>query len=230
MARRVHRRGRKRASPRRRRRARRNYAASGLIANPRRKRRSYRRRTRLATNPRHHRRRRRTASRLRGRRHYRRNPALMGFTLPPMDAVLWTGVGLVIPPIMTSMVMGYLPADWKSSKAAYYGVKVASVLVPSMLVRRFVSQRAGNLMLIGGAASFVIDLVREFAPRLLPGATIGAQPFLGNGMGFYERMPSRIPAGNGMGRYTSMPVRSQAMQRTPLLSATPERLSPQSRF
>jgi hypothetical protein len=154
----------------------------------------------------------------------------MGFTLPPMDAVLWTGVGLVVPPIMTSMVMGYLPADWKSSKAAYYGVKVASVLVPSMLVRRFVSQRAGNLMLVGGAASLVIDLVRDFAPGLLPGASIGAQPFLG----FYERMPFPTPRGlmgnGGMGRYTSVPVTSRNVQRTPLLMETPERLMPGARF
>ncbi|WP_460992148.1 hypothetical protein, partial [Staphylococcus aureus] len=84
---------------------------------------------------------------------------------------------------------------------AYYGVKVASVLIPSMIVRKFVSRRAGNLMLVGGAASFAIDLVREFAPNLLPGSSgVGAQPFLG----FYERMPTRIPAGNGLGRYASI--------------------------
>ena len=153
----------------------------------------------------------------------------MGFTLPPLDAVLFTGAGFLVPPIVTSYAMQYLPATWKTSKAAYYGVKAASVLVPSMIVRRFVSRRAGNLMLVGGAASFVIDLVREFAPTLLPATTagIGAQPFLGNGVGFYERMPR---AGSGMGRYASMPVRSLPVQRTPLLSATPERLSPSSRF
>lgn len=219
------RRGRK-AAPRRRRRVRTNYAASGLIANPRRRRRSHRRRTRraYAINP--VRRRRRHVRRI--RRHYRINPALMGFQLPALQDVLFTGAGIVIPPIMTSFVMGYLPADWKTSRAAYYGVKVASVLVPSMLVRKFVSRRAGNLMLVGGAASFAIDLVREFMPTLLPASSVGAQPFLG----FYERMPNRTPmmAAPGMGRYASIPVRSQAVQRTPLLSITPERLSPGSRF
>ena len=162
----------------------------------------------------------------RRRRHYRRNPGLLGFSLPPMDAILFTGAGIVIPPMMTSYIMGMLPVDWRSSKAAYYGVKVASVLIPSMLVRRFVSRRAGNLMLIGGAASFAIDLVREFMPTLLPGAAavsgFGAQPFLG----FYERMPQR---GN-LGRYVSVPVQSRAVQRTPILSQTPDRLSPGSRF
>ena len=149
----------------------------------------------------------------------------MGFTLPPLDAVLFTGAGMVIPPMMTSFLMSYLPTDWKSSKAAYYGVKAASVLIPSMLVRRFVSQRAGNFMLIGGAASFAIDLVREFMPTLLPAASMGSQPFLG----FYERMPNGRGL-MGMGRYTSIPVQGRSVQRTPIMSATPERLMPANRF
>ncbi len=220
------RRGRKN-SPRRR--ARRNYAASGLIANPRRKRRTYRRRRRVSLNP--LRRRRRSYRRNpRRRRHYRRNPGLgsvMGISLPPLDAILFTGAGIVIPPVMTSFLMGYLPVDWRTSKAAYYGVKIASVVIPSMLVKKFVSQRAGNLMLIGGAASFAIDLVREFAPGLLPGGVSG-QPFLG----FYERMPARgtMQVTPGMGRYSSIPVRSAPVMRTPMLSQTPDRLSPDSRF
>lgn len=216
--RRVHRKGRKRAS----RRVRRNYAASRLIANPRRRARRRRARRPYTVGSR---RIRRYKLNPRRRRHYRRNPAVMGFQLPDMQAVLFTGAGIVIPPIMTSMLMGYLPADWKTSKAAYYGVKVASVLIPSMLVRKFVSRRAGNLMLVGGAASFAIDLVREFMPTLLPAsAGMQGQPFLG----FYEGLPSR--ASSGMGRYASIPVRSLPVQRTPLLSATPERLMPQGRF
>lgn len=223
------RRGRKGTS--RRRRYRRNYAASGLIANPRRRRRARRttlrrRRRSFAMNPRRRVRRRRHVA----RRRYRRNPGLgsmFGFTLPPLDAILFTGAGIVIPPVMASYLMTYLPASLKTSKAAYYGVKAAAVLIPSMLVRRFVSRRAGNLMLVGGAASFAIDLVREFAPGLLPGA-VGSQPFLG----FYERMPGgrAMTASPGMGRYASIPVRSQPIQRTPLLSITPERLSPGARF
>lgn len=216
-------RGRK-AAPRRR--ARRNYAASGLIANPRRRRRrknmaAFRRAPRrhgLIGRPRRR--------RVRHNRAYRRNPGLMGIQLPALQDVLFTGAGIVIPPVMTSMLLNYLPADWRTSKAAYYGVKAASVLIPSMLVRKFVSRRAGNLMLIGGAASFAIDLVREFAPSLLPGGSVGAQPFLGGGVGFYERMPRQV----GMGRYSSVPVRSVPVQRTPLLSMTPERLSPGARY
>ncbi len=164
---------------------------------------------------------------MRHRRHYRRNPSLMGITLPPLDAVLFTGAGLVIPPIMASYLTPLLPASLSGSKMGYYGVKVASILIPSMLVRKFVSQRAGNYMLIGGAASLAIDLVKEFMPSL----GLGTQPFLGNGVGFYERMPLRtMSATPGMGRYASIPVRSMPMQRTPIISQVADRLNPTERF
>ena len=107
------RRGRKNSPRRRARRVRRNYAASGLIANPRRRRRA--RRRRVSLNPR----RRRRSVRVNARRRYRRNPGLgsvMGIGLPPLDAVLFTGAGLVIPPVMTSYLMSMLPATITSSK------------------------------------------------------------------------------------------------------------------
>jgi len=134
--------------------------------------------------------------------------------------------GLILPPIVASYLTPMLPDSIRSSKLGYYGVKVASVLVPSMLVRKFVSRRAGNYLLIGGFASFAIDLVREFMPSLIPAPAMSGQPFLG----FYEKMPSRLPAASGMGRYASVPVRSVPVQRTPLIALTPDRLSPQGRF
>lgn len=152
---------------------------------------------------------------MRRRRSYRRNPALLGFQLPPLDAVLFTGAGLIVPPLVTKYVMdNFVPVEYRANKGVYYLVKATSVLVPSLLVRKFVSQRAGNLMLLGGAASFAIDLVRDFVPGLLPG--MGAQPFLG----FYERMPAR-----GVGRYLNGGRAPAAM-----IQNVPERLSPQNRF
>jgi hypothetical protein len=71
--------------------------------------------------------------------------------------------------------------------------------------------------------------VREFAPNLLPtSAGMGTQPFLG----FYERMPSRVPmtATPGMGRYSSIPVRSAPVMRTPMIGQVADRLNPSERF
>ena len=158
------------------------------------------------------------------RRRARRNPALLGFNIPPLDAVLFTGAGLVVPPMVASLIMRQLPAEYASSRPVYYAVKAASVLVPSMLVKRFVSQRAGNLMLLGGAVSFVIDILKEtgvFAAIGLSGAA--SQPLLG----YYPAM-SRT---GGLGKYPSLnangsaPVTSQRM-----IQSVPERLNPQSRF
>lgn len=227
MARRKARRGRKNSPRRARRRVRRNYASAGMV-NPRRRRARRRTRRTYALNPR---RRRGYRRNVRRRRSYRRNPSVLGlgFNFPPLDAVLFTGTGLIVPPIVASYIMPLLPESIRSSRAGYYAVKAASVLIPSMVVRKFVSRRAGNYLLIGGFASFALDLMREFMPNLLPTTTMSGQPFLG----FYERMPTaRIPAANngGMGRYASIPVRSVPVQRTPLVALTPERLMPSGRF
>ena len=164
------------------------------------------------------------------RRHsYKRNPAILGVGLPPISDILYVGAGLVIPPMVANQIMNYLPDSLKTSRAAYYGVKAASVIIPSMLVKRFISQRAGNLILLGGAASFAIDLIREAFPTLLSGAS--SQPFLG----YYPGLagPRRV---RGMGRYLTPPDPAMIGAQTgPVTSAlmiqnTPERLNPQTRF
>ncbi len=144
--------------------------------------------------------------------------------MPPLDAVLFTGVGFIVPPVVTNILMGYLPLDWKTSKAAYYGVKAASVVLPSMLVRQFVSRRAGNLMLLGGVVSFALDLVKDYAPNLLPAAGVagfGAQPFLG----LYQRAPYQ----RTLGRYYQG-GQSMGGGMSAITQNVPERLLPQGRF
>lgn len=118
------------------------------------------------------------------RRHYRRNPglSLAGIHFPPIDAVLWVGAGVIVPPMVTAQVMKYIPATWQQSPATAWLVKVASVVVPGILLRRFVNPRAGNLFMVGGLASLVVDAIRTYAPGVIPG--LGYQPLLG-GMGAY---------------------------------------------
>ena len=160
--------------------------------------------------------------RTRPRRSARRNPALLGFNIPPLDAVLFTGAGLVVPPMVAALIMKQLPATYQTSKPVYYAVKAASVLVPSMLVKRFVSQRAGNLMLLGGAASFVIDVLKEtgvFSAIGLSGAI--SQPLLG----YYPSI------GGGLGKYPSLSQNGSAnVTASRMISSVPERLNPTSRF
>jgi hypothetical protein len=152
------------------------------------------------------------------RRRYRSNPSLMGFQLPGLMDVAAVGAGIVVPPIITGYVMGWLPDSMKTSKAAYWTVKAASILVPSLVVRRFVSRRAGNLMLLGGVVSFTLDLIKEFMPGVIPG--LGYQPLLG---AFVQR-PARLAPGQ-MTRWATNPN-----MLSPMINSTPDRLSPAARF
>ncbi len=192
-----------------RRRARRNSMTSGVIQNPRRRRRSTRR-----------------VARRTSRRMARRNPNLMGFGLPSLSDVLMVGSGLLVPPIVAAKLTPYLPASLQGSKIGFYGVKAASVLLPSFLVKKFVSKRAGNLMLLGGAASFAIDLIRETG--VLASLGLGYYPSIG------------IPAGQGlgsqpmlgsMGRYPSVAAGSPVNRmEARMLSSVPSRLDPRERY
>jgi len=210
-----------------RRRARRN---PGLMLNPRRRRRTYRRRARrnparvrhyaAARNPR------RRRARI-SRRRYRRNPSLGGFTLPPMDAVLYTAAGFIVPPMVQSFVMRFIPAAYQANQGVQWAVKAASAIVPPMLVKKFVSQRAGNLMLLGGVVSLAIDAVRTFAPGVIPG--LSGQPFLGR----YYNMNNQP----GMGKYIDRGGQRRALagpggggQMAQIFQGVPERLQASNRF
>jgi hypothetical protein len=168
----------------------------------------------------------------RRRRHYRRNPGergmtIFGISLPPLDAILWVGAGLVVPNIAQGYIIQALPASWTTLAAdgsnktqvqiANIGVQAAAVLVPSLLVRRFVSKRAGNLMLVGGAASFALSLIRTFMPGVIPG--LGFQPMLAD---YYTTVRG------GSVRQFPRPGNTRVV--SPIVHSVPERLDPGARF
>lgn len=192
-------------APRRRRRARRNFYSAGVLTNPRRRRRA-------RHNPiRRH------------RRHARRNPSFLGFEMPPMDAVLFTGAGLIVPSIAASQIMKFVPASMATNPIVLWLVKVVSVIAPSMLVRKFISTRAGNFMLVGGAANIVLDAVKTYLPGVIPG--VGYQPLLGqygSGMGSYfdRGAPVALP----------FPSSRRSVQVAAIGANTPDRLDPSGRF
>lgn len=156
------------------------------------------------------------------RRSYKRNPALLrGVSIPPVQDMLYVGAGLIVPPIVTSYLLPYLPASIRGNKVGVYAVKAVSVVLPAMLVKKFVNPRAGNLMMLGGAASLLIDLVRDSGLLTnigLSGAP--SQPLLG----FYPRR------GAGLGKYPSLPSSTAPLMQARMTSNTPERLDPRSRF
>lgn len=168
------------------------------------------------------------------RRHRaRRNPKLLGFTLPPTMDIVGVGAGLVVPPMVANYIWNNFVAgtSMSTSKWAYLGVEAASVAITGFAVRRFVNVRVGNMVLLGGAARFVIDLIQNLAPTLLPSVAMptglsgmGAQPFLG----YYERRPM-LP-NPGLGKYYYGSGSRTQSQPGRMIQAIPERLDPGNRF
>lgn len=137
--------------------------------NPSRRSRARARRNPIAANPRHGRRRRRSG--------YRHNPpAVMGISLPPVEDVLYTSVGFIAPAALSGQILNLLP-DSMRGQATTWIVKAAAAIVPAALAKRFLGPRAASLMLVGGGCSFTLDLLRTYAPGVIPG--LSGMPMLG---------------------------------------------------
>jgi hypothetical protein len=143
-----------------RRKARRNFPTAGLAFNPRKR---SRRRTRLA-NPRRHRRHSRA----------RRNPALLGVSLPPIQMIAWGAGGFIVPPMIEGFVNKFLPASVTSSTLGRYAVKIASVLGLTWLVKTLMSNKEAFPVAMGGSMYIVVSAVNEFAPQLTQTTAVAA--------------------------------------------------------
>lgn len=185
-ARRRVRRSRK-ASPRRRarkaaprRKARRNFPTAGLAFNPRRRRRA-------KANPRRH------------HRRARRNPALLGVSLPPIQMIAWGAGGFLAPPMVEGFVNKFLPAEITSSTIGRYAVKIAAVLGLTLLVKKILSNKEAFPVAMGGSMYIVVSAVNEFAPQL---TQVGTNAYRG---GMITQGASAYRGGmiaTGVGQYT----------------------------
>lgn len=159
-ARRKSRSGRKAAPRRARRRTtkRRNpWPMAGIVAaaNPRRKRRGPGRKAAP-----------RRKSRKKG---YRRNPALMGISLPPLQSVIYAGVGFIGVPMMEGFLTRMLPVSLTSSVVGKYATRIASVLGLSYLTKMVIGSSESKMVAIGGGAYVLTSAITEFAPGMIPG-------------------------------------------------------------
>lgn len=151
------RKGAKKAAPKRKRARRRTqsnpYPMAGLVVNPRRRRRKA------------------SPARRARRRSFQRNPKLLGISLPPLNKVLFAGVGFVAPPMLEGLLSQFIPAELQSSVVGKYAIRIASVLGLTYLVRRFVGKSEGDMALIGGGVYVASTAAMEFAPSIF-----GAHP------------------------------------------------------
>lgn len=153
----------KKSSPKRRRRARRNPIPGGglMINRPRRRRRTYNmkrnKRGVYAYNPRRKR---------YGRRRARRNPAVLGVALPPINMIAWGAGGFIGVPMAEGYLARFLPAEITTSVLGRYAVKIGTVLGLTYLVKHVLGAKEAFPVALGGSLYVVTSAINEFVPQL----------------------------------------------------------------
>jgi hypothetical protein len=151
---------RKRSPARRRRRSRRNpWPMAGTVA---------------AVNRKRSRRRGRKHSSRRRRGGYRRNPALLGISLPPLQSVIYAGVGFVGVPVVEGFLSRMLPVSLTGSTIGKYATRIGALLGLSFLTKMILGSSESKMVAIGGGAYVLTTAVSEFAPGLIPAAGMRA--------------------------------------------------------
>ena len=144
-----------------------------------------RRRRAVAANPPVRRRRRRAPSRRRRRNTYRRNPQIMGISLPPMSDVLWGTAGVAAIPTIEGFATPFLPTALTGNTMGRYAVKGGALVLASMATRALIGSSEAKKVALGGSLYIVVNAIIEFAPGVIPG------------LGAYVPVRRAMPASNG---------------------------------
>ncbi len=177
---------RKKNPRRRHRRSRRNpYPVAGLALNPRRR---HRRRTRR--NP---------VMRYR-RRRARRNPAILGLSLPPLQPVLYAGIGFIGTPWLEGVLSAYMPASITTSTVGKYAVRIGSVVGLSMIAKMVLGKTAATYVGVGGGAYVLVTAIKEFSGF----NPMGLAAYRSPGMGAYRSLGAYRAPGLGAPAFGAM--------------------------
>lgn len=125
-----------------------------------------------AVNPRRRRRGRKNSPRR--RRGYRRNSAILGISLPPIQAVIYAGVGFVGVPIVEGFLSRMLPVSLVGSTIGRYATRIGAVLGLSYIAKMVLGASESKMVAIGGGAYVLTTAVSEFAPGLIPASGMAA--------------------------------------------------------
>lgn len=102
----------------------------------------------------------------------------MGFKLPPLQQVLYAGVGFVAVPVTEGFVNQFLPVSITGTTLGKYAVRIASVIGLTWLGKAVFGKNAATMIGIGGGAYVLVSAVKEFAPGVIPGLSAYTQPSL----------------------------------------------------
>lgn len=105
---------------------------------------------------------------------YRRNPAILGITLPPLQAVIYAGVGFVGVPMVEGFLSRMLPTTLTASPIGKYATRIGAVLGLSFVAKMVLGSSESKMVAIGGGAYVLTSAVSEFAPGLIPPAGMQA--------------------------------------------------------
>lgn len=169
---------RRRRTYRRRRSARRNpWATGGMTAvpNPGRARRTYRR-ARAAVS---------SYKRRRAARRQGKSVNILGIQLPPLETVMYTGLGIIGTPMVEGFASRFLPVELTSNVVGRYALKVGSVLGLTWLTNTLLGSNEAKAVGAGGGAYVLVTALREFAPGVV-------------GMGAYRPMAAYSQMRGGM--------------------------------
>lgn len=184
-------------NPKRHRRARRNFPTAGLVFNPRRRSKSKSKRFSVSVN-----RRRRSYAHNPKRRHHhhRRNPAILGVALPPIQMIAWGAGGFIAPPMVEQWLnKNVLPASITGSTLGRYAVKIGSVLALTYLTKMVLSNKEAFPVALGGALYVVVSAVNEFAPQLTGATTTTTSAYRSGQINAYRNgmVATGVPTGFG---------------------------------
>lgn len=105
------------------------------------------------------------------RRHsYRRNPAILGVTLPTLNTILYAGAGFVGTPMVEGFINKFVPIEWRASSIGKYAIKIASAVGLAFAVKQVLGAEVARTVAIGGATYVLVSAVNEFLPQLTMGS------------------------------------------------------------
>lgn len=106
------------------------------------------------------------------RHHSRRAAAKMGFlSFPPLQSVLYVGVGMAGTPVAEGFISAYLPASITGSTIGKYAVRIGTVLGLTFIAKSLMGREQAKLVAIGGGVYVGMSAIREFAPGMIPGVS-----------------------------------------------------------
>lgn len=123
-----------------------------------------------------------------GRRRARRNPPrVLGLTgLPPIQSVLYAGIGFAGVPMVEGFLTPMLPVSITATTIGKYAVRVGSVLGLSMVAKMVLGREAARMVAIGGGAYVLVTAVKDSG--LIPGLGSYTPLLRRGGMGTYTRL------------------------------------------